>query len=215
MEQALQAAQRRLEGKAPPPPVPVPGRPLEAKTLAETLAREKAKTWDLSASELYQRGVTAMRQGRYEDAAAHFQQVLALQPDHAQARQGLERAKAALEKSAKKAASAATKGKVPSAKVTAPVAPTKEEEARKEEDEIARQIAKEKADLLAKRILELYQQALLALQLGEGNYEEAIRFFQDILALDPNHKEARQGLELAKAALAKAKAIKPVSKKKL
>ena len=70
----------------------------DAKAIAQEFAREKAKTQSLSARELYERGVTAMRQGKYEDAVVYFQQLLALDPNHSDARQGLRRAQAALEK---------------------------------------------------------------------------------------------------------------------
>ena len=73
----------------------------DAKVVAEDLAEEREKTWSRSTTELYERAVTAMRQGRYEDAVTHFKQVLALKADHEEAKQGLKRAQAALEKSTK------------------------------------------------------------------------------------------------------------------
>ena len=51
--------------------------------------------------ELYQRGITAMRQGRYDEAVADFDQVLALDPNQPEARAALNRAKIALAKSTK------------------------------------------------------------------------------------------------------------------
>ncbi|MCM8811979.1 MAG: tetratricopeptide repeat protein [Candidatus Omnitrophica bacterium] len=73
----------------------------DAKALAEQMERDKTKNRLQTIREIYQRGVTAMRQGRYEEAISHFQQVLELDPNHPEAKQGLKRAEIALSKSTK------------------------------------------------------------------------------------------------------------------
>jgi len=91
----------------PPPVAAVPrGRvgvsraeSISAQQLAQQMVQEKAKTRGLTVQELYERGVTSVRQGRYQDAVTSFQQVLALDPNHRDAREGLKRAQAAFSKS--------------------------------------------------------------------------------------------------------------------
>ncbi|MBI3616552.1 MAG: tetratricopeptide repeat protein [Candidatus Omnitrophica bacterium] len=71
----------------------------ESKAMAEKLTREKEKNQHQTIQELLQRAVTAMRQGRYEEAITNYRQVLILNPNHVEANQGLKRAQTALVKS--------------------------------------------------------------------------------------------------------------------
>ncbi len=110
--QAQQEAIRRAQEKLPPAaaepirekaqakPEALQADRMDAQSIAEDLIREKKKTRLATTRELYQRGVAAMRQLRYEEAATHFQQVLILEPDHTEAKQGLKRAQTALAKAA-------------------------------------------------------------------------------------------------------------------
>ncbi|MBI3318836.1 MAG: tetratricopeptide repeat protein [Candidatus Omnitrophica bacterium] len=92
-----EALSRALEwAKKPEPPSPVA--PSDALEVAAQVAKEKSQARQSTVRELYQRSVTAMRQGRYEEASTLFQQVLTLHPDHSEARQGLKRAQAVLAK---------------------------------------------------------------------------------------------------------------------
>ncbi|MBI3323492.1 MAG: tetratricopeptide repeat protein [Candidatus Omnitrophica bacterium] len=70
----------------------------EAQRLALEYARQRAETTRDSRDELYQRGITAMREGDYSQAAEHFRQVLALDPRDVEAQQALARAERAWEK---------------------------------------------------------------------------------------------------------------------
>lgn len=87
---------------APVAPAKIPAEvtPLlsEAQVLAQALAKEKAKTRQLSVQEIYQRGVAAMRERNFEEAVTHFEQVLSLDPNHQDAQLALKRAQAALSK---------------------------------------------------------------------------------------------------------------------
>ncbi len=73
----------------------------KVKAAAADFANGKTKDQQQTIRELYQRGVTAMRQGDYQSAVTHFEQVLALNPNHTEAKQGLKRAQIALSKSIK------------------------------------------------------------------------------------------------------------------
>ena len=84
----------------PPPPTPVPFS-REAQVLAEQMTRQKAKSRQETIREIYQRGIVAMRQARYEEAVTSFQQILTLEPNQPDALQGLKRAQTALAKSKK------------------------------------------------------------------------------------------------------------------
>ncbi len=79
--------------KAAPEPSPA-----EVRRLAEEYARERSQSTQGARDELYQRGVTAMREGDYAQAAEHFRQVLALDPSDTYAQQALARAERAREK---------------------------------------------------------------------------------------------------------------------
>ncbi len=83
-----------------PPSVPSVVPPPEAEALAGDVAREKSKTRLQTTRELYQRALTAMRDGQFEEAVMRFQQVLTLDPDYKEARQGLKRAQTASAKGA-------------------------------------------------------------------------------------------------------------------
>lgn len=78
--------------------------PKEAQELAKSLAGEKEEARKETIRELMQQAVQDMRQGHYQEAAAHFDKILLLDPDHREATQGLKRAQAALQKAAKKPA---------------------------------------------------------------------------------------------------------------
>ncbi len=94
------AAQREVAPAAGPPAVEVEIPP-DAQIFSDAFARDKLRTRSGGVKELYQRGVAAMREGRYEDASEHFYQVLTLEPYNTAAKQGLERAQAALANTAK------------------------------------------------------------------------------------------------------------------
>ncbi len=109
-EAILRAIQKAAQMKVPPAagaPALKPEEkilaPADARRVAEKFVLERESTWSQSAEELYQRAVTAMRQGRYEEAVTLFQQVLVLRPDHTEAVQGLKRAQTALDSKAKTA----------------------------------------------------------------------------------------------------------------
>ena len=72
--------------------------PANAKALAQQIAKEKAQNRGLTRKELYSRGLLALRQGRYEEAAEQFRQMLVLNPADQEAKQSLERAEKALAK---------------------------------------------------------------------------------------------------------------------
>ncbi|MBI3333384.1 MAG: tetratricopeptide repeat protein [Candidatus Omnitrophica bacterium] len=72
-----------------------------SRELAGRLAREKQQIRLQAVKEICRRGLAAMRQGRYEEAATDYQQALLLAPDHPEAVQGLKRARTALAKSKK------------------------------------------------------------------------------------------------------------------
>ena len=71
----------------------------DSKILSEKLAGEKEQTRFQAVRELCQRGIAAMRQGRYDEAIVHYQQALLLVPGTPEANQGLKRAQTALAKS--------------------------------------------------------------------------------------------------------------------
>jgi len=68
----------------------------QSKALAQKLIQEKERSRHQAISELLQRALSAMRQGRYDEAITHYRQVLVLDPNHVEAGQGLKRAQAAL-----------------------------------------------------------------------------------------------------------------------
>lgn len=83
-----------------PEPVVRPVVVSEAKTFAQSLAKEKAKTRRTSVDEIYQRGVAAMRQMDFSEAVLRFEQALSLDPAHSDAKLALKRAQTALSKAA-------------------------------------------------------------------------------------------------------------------
>lgn len=68
----------------------------QAGAVAQEFAREKSKVRGQSSHELYKRAQAAMRDGEYPEASDLFRQILLLDPNHRDARQGLERAQKAL-----------------------------------------------------------------------------------------------------------------------
>lgn len=110
-EAILKAVQKAAQMKVSPPvaAATLPKKqqeilaPADARRVAEKFVLERESTWSQSAQELYERAVLSMRQGRYEEAATLFQQVLVLRPDHTEAVQGLKRAQTALDSKAKTA----------------------------------------------------------------------------------------------------------------
>ena len=95
--------------KPPPPPVPVkapaPVKPAEpavssadALKMAQEYAKERSKSTARAEDDLYKRGIAAMREGSYQDAAEHFRQVLALNPQSVDAKNALTRAEKAWER---------------------------------------------------------------------------------------------------------------------
>jgi tetratricopeptide (TPR) repeat protein len=88
---------------AGPFPIEARGKPVvpgiagrtEPQRIEEAVARDKAQARRELIREEFTRGVTAMRQGLYKEAIAHFQQVLVLDPANPQAGQAFERAQAA------------------------------------------------------------------------------------------------------------------------
>lgn len=95
----------------PPPPPPVkpalskaegPAEPVvstaDALKLSQEYARERSKSTARAEEDLYRRGITAMREGSYQDAAEHFRQALLLNPGNPDAKNALARAEKAWEK---------------------------------------------------------------------------------------------------------------------
>ena len=80
-----------------PPPAPGPTS-AEALKLSQDYARERSKSTGRARDELYQRGITAMRAGDYQQAAENFRQVLLLDPNDTDAQQALARAEKAWER---------------------------------------------------------------------------------------------------------------------
>ncbi len=76
----------------------------QVKAVAQDLEKDKEKARVNTIRELIQRGVSAVRQGRYEEATRHYEQVLMLDPKNTEAQQGLKRAQTAMAKAAKKQA---------------------------------------------------------------------------------------------------------------
>ena len=70
----------------------------EAEAIARGFAKEKSQIRGRTADELYRRALTAMREGQYRDAVDQFKQILILDPNNPEAKQGLERAQKALAK---------------------------------------------------------------------------------------------------------------------
>lgn len=105
LRKAVESAASKREAKPPipvekPAPVVKPTAASDAQALAESLAKEKSKTRRVSVQEIYQRGVTAMRQRSFSEAVVRFEQVLSLDPNHSDAKLALKRAQAALSKAA-------------------------------------------------------------------------------------------------------------------
>ena len=67
---------------------------------------------------------------------------------------------------------------------------------------LAQEYALEKAKTRSKAIKELLNRAVTAMR--EGSYREAVNQYGQILLLDPKNRDAKQGLERAKRALAQA-----------
>lgn len=89
------AAQRPAPEEAPPRASAQPVSK-SAQAVAEEYARERSRLRQTTARELYDRAVLSMREGNYQEAADQFRQILALDPNHRDARRGLERAELAL-----------------------------------------------------------------------------------------------------------------------
>ena len=89
--------------KAPAPPAAVTKVPEDARKLAEQLAAEKRKVRQTAIQDLNQRGVAAMRAGRYDEAMDLFRQILTLEPGNRNAQESLQRAEKAKAKAAKTA----------------------------------------------------------------------------------------------------------------
>ena len=99
-EAAAQIAASKKEVTQPKKEV-VSAAPANVKSAANDIAKDKTKARLQTIRELYQRGVAAMRQGKYDEAVTDFEQVLTLDPNHPEAKQGLKRAQVALSKSIK------------------------------------------------------------------------------------------------------------------
>ena len=91
-EEALRQAEEMLKAQEEK----APSASTQAQSLAQTLAKERSQVRQRSTEELYHRALTAMREGRYQDAREQFKQILTLDPSNPEARQGLERAEKAL-----------------------------------------------------------------------------------------------------------------------
>ncbi len=89
--------------EAPAPPAAVTKVPADARKLAEQLAAEKRKVRQTAIQDLNQRGVAAMRAGRYDEAMDLFRQILTLEPGNRNAQESLQRAEKAKAKAAKTA----------------------------------------------------------------------------------------------------------------
>ncbi len=100
-EAAAQIAASKKEVAQPPKKEVVSAAPVGVKSVANDIAKDKTKVRLQTIRELYQRGVAAMRQGKYDEAVTNFEQILALDPNHPEAKQGLKRAQVALSKSTK------------------------------------------------------------------------------------------------------------------
>lgn len=87
-----------------PAPAPEPWIPATAFRLADEYAREKGKTRRKTTQELYDRGLVALRAGRYDEAEESFRQILTLDPDNLNAVQALVRTEKAKEKANREAA---------------------------------------------------------------------------------------------------------------
>ncbi len=90
-------------GKVSPAAAYAPGTPVSALRVAEEYAREKSKTRQMTTQELYQRGLVALRAGRYDEAEGSFRQILALEPDNRNVQQALVRTEKAKAKAAREA----------------------------------------------------------------------------------------------------------------
>lgn len=78
---------------------PEPSRaPVDAQALAREIARERSQVRGRALDDLYRRATVAMREDLYQDAIEIYKQVLILEPDNRNAKQGLERAQKALAK---------------------------------------------------------------------------------------------------------------------
>ena len=77
----------------------------DALALEGEVAKQKAQVRQQTFHDLYQRALAAMREGRYEDAAESYQQILTLEPAERAAQQGLGRARKAQEQAQKTAES--------------------------------------------------------------------------------------------------------------
>ena len=64
---------------------------------------------------------------------------------------------------------------------------------------IAREYAKERAQVREKTVEELYQRAVTSTR--EGQFSEALDQFKQILVLDPNNRDAQRGFERVQKAL--------------
>ncbi len=92
-EEALREAEERLQAQQEGQAHAVSA---QAESVAEAYAKEKSQVRQRSAGELYNRALTAMREGHYQDAKDQFKQILTLDPNNREARQGLERSEKAL-----------------------------------------------------------------------------------------------------------------------
>ncbi len=66
---------------------------------------------------------------------------------------------------------------------------------------IASELVRERSEVRQRTVSELRDRAVTAMR--KGNYADAVRNYEQILALDPSHREAQRGLERAERALAK------------
>ena len=92
-EEALQRAEEMMkaQGEVAPPAS-------EAEAIAREFAKEKSQVRGRTADDLYRRALTAMREGQYQDAVDQFKQIMILDPNNREAKQGLDRAQKALAK---------------------------------------------------------------------------------------------------------------------
>jgi len=66
---------------------------------------------------------------------------------------------------------------------------------------IASELVRERSEVRQRTVSELRDRAVTAMR--KGNYADAVRNYEQILTLDPSHREAQRGLERAERALAK------------
>jgi hypothetical protein len=72
--------------------------PADAQALAREIVRERSQVRGRASDDLYRSAAAAAREGLYPDAIEIYKQILILEPDNRNAKQGLERAQKALAK---------------------------------------------------------------------------------------------------------------------